>query len=464
METKIGRRRLLEALGIAAGSCLLPSFPRSKAAAQARAPKRLVIFYSYHGTLPRFWGARAPSGASTPTETNFELASLLAPLAPYKRDLVLLDGLDMVSHRMAAPNPGNAHQQGHNHAIAAVRPQTAALAGGPSLDRVVARAFAGETRFPSLDVGAARGGEFPSHHYIAYSAANSPSPSDGDPRRVYNRIFADLTPPSDPGTPDPRKTLRRSVLDYVTGEIAQAKSVLAREDLRKLDAHATAVRDLEVRLGLLDDGTETPAASCAPLPGSALASLGTGRIDGRFREIADLQARIVQLALACDLTRVVTFNCEPPYDIAGYRPGQYGSTDMHDLIHKTSPRNGSLRENPDALEAVRLWHAATSQVFLQLIAGLATMPDVDGNRVLDNTVVLWNGELAEGGHQLRDLKWLLAGSAGGAIRTGRWIQFPRPNNNGPSHTDLYVSLANAVGVNITSFGLPGACTGPLRGL
>ena len=38
------------------------------------------------------------------------------------------------------------------------------------------------------------------------------------------------------------------------------------------------------------------------------------------------------------------------------------------------------------------------------------------------------------------------------------------NGKGTPHNDLFVSLANAMGVAIDTFGDPGCCNGPLAGL
>jgi len=55
---------------------------------------------------------------------------------------------------------------------------------------------------------------------------------------------------------------------------------------------------------------------------------------------------------------------------------------------------------------------------------------------------------------------VIAGGGGGALRSGRFVTYsPRqPHNN------LLVSLANAMGTNINTFGNPAYCTGPLSNL
>lgn len=105
---------------------------------------------------------------------------------------------------------------------------------------------------------------------------------------------------------------------------------------------------------------------------------------------------------------------------------------------------------------IKKYHQVYSGVFFKLVDALAKMPDIDGRRVLDNTVVLWSGEIAEGGHDLHDCKWVLAGGAGGTIRTGRWV-----NCNHAPHQNLYVSLGKRLGLDINTFGNPATCTGEL---
>jgi hypothetical protein len=58
-----------------------------------------------------------------------------------------------------------------------------------------------------------------------------------------------------------------------------------------------------------------------------------------------------------------------------------------------------------------------------------------------------------------DIPWVLAG-AGGYFKTGRYLQYrDQPHNN------LLVSVCNAMGLaDVTTFGVPELCTGPLTGL
>lgn len=54
------------------------------------------------------------------------------------------------------------------------------------------------------------------------------------------------------------------------------------------------------------------------------------------------------------------------------------------------------------------------------------------------------------------MKFVVAGNAGGALRTGRFVCYAAvPHNN------LLLTFANVMGVPATTFGAPEHCTGPL---
>jgi hypothetical protein len=67
--------------------------------------------------------------------------------------------------------------------------------------------------------------------------------------------------------------------------------------------------------------------------------------------------------------------------------------------------------------------------------------------MLDNTAVLFANNMGDGGaHSIDNRPWILAGSCGGAFKTGRYLELGRT-----SHGKLLTSLANAV---LAGGGLP----------
>src|SRR5262245_38008052 len=99
------RRAFLRGLGL--GACALAGLPRLESL-RARAddrdavPLRLLVLFTPNGTiLDEFF---APGSGRLP-----ELGRILAPLAPYRKHLLLLDGMTMGVTALA---PGNEHQRG----------------------------------------------------------------------------------------------------------------------------------------------------------------------------------------------------------------------------------------------------------------------------------------------------------------------------------------------------------------
>ena len=96
--------------------------------------------------------------------------------------------------------------------------------------RVVAQAFAGQTRFSSLELGTSHNTENPNAESgystvikdnLNWSNASTPLPRETEPLRAFNRLFSDL--PMNPGmggTPAPlayKDAVKRSLLDYTLG-------------------------------------------------------------------------------------------------------------------------------------------------------------------------------------------------------------------------------------------------------
>lgn len=454
MMTKIQRRSVLRVLGLAAGSNVLPSLCPSRAEA-APPPKRLFWVFSLAGTLPQFWSPK------TGNDTDFVLGDLMTPFEAHKKDLLLLDGLnakdrDLPGHQYI----GNGHQQAYNSILGAIGTTNASFPGGPTIDQLVAKANAGKTKFASIETGInfSEGryrGDVPSYATVAHPAAGQKLPVEADPRKLWTRVFAGFKPPGATPAPvvDNTNKRQKSILDFVRGELGAASSKLSAADKMKLDAHATGIRELEMRLNF--NGGSDGAAVGAGCSAIAQPMAGTS-----FAAQTDLVARMSAMMLACDLTRVVTMPVLPPENPGSspYSGGAFGTTDFHDLVHKTSPLNGQLRTNAGAVDMCKAFHMQSSGAMKKILDVMAAMPDADGKRLLDNSLVFWNNELAEGGHTTNNLKWLVAGGSNLGVRTGRWLKC-----NGAPHSNAYVSIGRALGLDINSFGDPRSCTGPLNG-
>jgi len=447
------RRKLLAALGLGTSAALLRGAPSPARAAAPEIPRRLVFFYTQQGTLRNLW---SPTG----TETDFSLGELhQASLDPFKKSLLFLDGLDMHSNEVDPTPPGNAHYAGTTHALTGVNRQSATLPSAYSIDQYIAGEInkaAPLTKVPSLEL-AVRDVSF-GEWAVSFGQTGAPIPFETDPGKAYDRVFGDFVKPDDSAA---RALAAQddAVLAWAAGEFDATTPKLGTADRSRLGAHADALRDLQARLKL------TPTASCSQ-PTREGQSTYTGKWNdaSAYPDIADMHLRLAAASLACDRTRVVTIALpELPASLVDYTPGALGASDLHDLVHKTA-ENGMLKDDPNAMLPIKRYHQLHAKQFATLLGLLQALPEADGGTLLDHTLVLWCGQLGSGSHDLTHLPWILAGGGGGFVKSGRYVKYDRPDNKGPSHNDLFVSLANYMGLATTSFGNSALSKGPLTRL
>jgi hypothetical protein len=439
----LSRRTVLRGLGGAAIALpWLEAFtPRGASAQAQQPPKRFIVMFSANGTLPSRW---IPTGG----ETDFSLSPILSPLAPYRDDLVIVQGVDQQGAG------GDAHQIGiggmltgaplNSGAFAGVGAPPAGWASGPSVDQRIAEALGNDTSLRSLELGV-QVGEADNWGRMVYRASNQPLPPEDEPAAVYDRVFADLH--TDPAELARVRRRRASILDSVSAEYTRLGGRLGGADRARLEAHLSAIRELEIRLTgpALAQRAECRDPALTPAPAFANDSYPT---------IGAQQIDLLVMALACDITRVASLQwsrsvSQTRFTWLGINEGH------HDLSHLGDDDPVAL----DKLEKINQWYASQ---FAYLIGQLKAFPEGDGT-MLDNSLLIWCNELAKGNiHGHADAPYVLAGRAGGGLRTGRFLSFA--GGATVPHNNLLVSLLNAMGMPDTTFGKPEWCQGPLSGL
>ncbi len=178
-------------------------------------------------------------------------------------------------------------------------------------------------------------------------------------------------------------------------------------------------------------------------------------VDDQYLQAGQLQMDLAAAALACDQTRILTFQWS--YSESEHLFQYLGISGNHHVIsHDFSPSG----VNFDAYNAIQTWYAQQLAYFLGKLDSYA---EGDGT-VLDNTLLLWATEIGESTqHDLKLMPYVLAGGAGGAITPpGRYFDF---SQNLCDNNQLLVSMAHALGAtDLTSFGDASGATGPLPGL
>lgn len=463
LRTAISRRKLLGGLGaltVALSSPIWRSATVFGQDAKAKAAKRFLGIFSANGTIAKSF-FQAGTGSEIPFDT---LSPILAPLQTYKDKLLVLKGLHMystVENELGATNglegenfapgkPGGPHMKGPGAMLTGGSLLAGSFtgSGGPagwadrqSVDQYIAeRIGATGVQFKSLEFGVRIEGQEPLR-VISYRGANQPNTAVDDPFQMYQRIFQDANLSQD----ELKKVLaeRQSVLDFLKDDIGRLEKRVSSEDKAKLEAHLGGIRNLEQRL-------QNAGNSCKPL--TMPAKFDTRAMD-KFPDVGRLQTDLMLLAHTCGMTRVSTFMWANA-DSWQYYPWIGVNEEHHELSHAGD-------DNPDAiakLVKINTWH---SDQFKYVLDKLAAVQEPDGSTMLDSSLVLWGNELGAGNtHTYKNIPWVLAGGAGGYLKTGRQI-----NYQDKPHNDLLVSVCNAMGFDdVKTFGIPGVCTGPLQGL
>lgn len=431
---KLSRRALLRgAGGIAIALPLLEIMrPRTLAAAPLTSPKRLVVFYTPNGFVTE---APYDSWDPTGTETSFTLGPALQPLAPYQNDLIVLENTSLDMPDPTSPDLG--HVPGFTMQLTGMPTTSSYTATGPSLESVVADQIGSATKLRAV-----RASVQPGWCSMFYSGSQLPIATQPDPVALFDAMFSDFAQPPDQLAK--LRAQRKSVLDAVQDDFTRLDGLLGKDDRSRLDAHAQAIRDLEQQL---TSGTLSGAACSVPTkPGSIDLNADTN-VPALLKAHMDL----IAMGIACDLSRVfalqaASMSSEIVYTWLGLTQGH------HTLSHSALTDQTAQSQ----LSSINNWHA---QQFAYLLSKLKAIPEGTGS-ALDNTVVWWTTDMRYGAHVRANMRHVLAGSAGGYFKTGRFVTVP----NGHYVNDLHVSLANAVGVPLTTFGNPSWCTGPLPGL
>ena len=450
------RRRFLGSAGAVIGLPYLESLGWRRAHAQTTptAPLRFMAVFVPNGIHMPDWTPTTPGAGWT-------MPYIMAPLEPVRKKIVVLSGLD--HHATAEPaQPPGGHASGTTPFLTMRRVNANANdPARPSIDQLIAAqapAAAGRP-LPSLQLGltvANNGGSdgAPSTSFVECISwnKNTPLPNITSAQTAFDRIFAGFSPAATSADSLRRTALRASVLDSVAKQTQALQLKLNAADRIKADEYFTSIRALETRIQSLGNG----GGNCAKPPRPTVAD--TAPYADRLPVMFELAA----LAFQCDVTRVMTFMVGRSTSHEDFAFITGSTSEHHDTSHhQNNPVNFAK------LRTIGRWELEAYAKFLTRVDG---MMEANGKSVLDNMCAYFSSEISDGNaHKKYDMPVVLAGDLGGKLKTGgnhflyTPIVFPRPPlgpAGGPHTGRVFISIANAFGIPITTFG-DGAAKGPL---
>ena len=470
----VSRRRWLRGMGgVALGLPFLDALaPRAAEARAAAVVRRFGVFFCCNGVARSRWFPNGAYGALS--EAHFTGTANEA-LAPFREKLLIPRGLHMAP-RGGGRDPGGGDDHGRcmAHKLTAFPADESGTALGPSLDHVLAQAInpgpAGARR-PPLNLWVGKPGNYKMLDYISYSAPGRAVAGINNPWDAYATLMG--IGGASEGSAEARARIleqRKSVLDLVQGRLERLRRLpLSRDDQHKLDMHFTAVREVELEasasgLSCLDGDIETRARSYQGKPDRVLEN-------DQYPLVADIQIDLFALALACDMTRVVTLHFDRGSGGPTFKwEGMSHEYNHHKLSHgkvrddcfgeSTSKGCDNVAGFRDMLHDIDRWH---QRRFARLLGKLQAYAEADGRSVLDNSAILYTNEMSDGKlHSFMDLPYIIAGSAGGRFRQNLYYPLGpegQPDTSAP-HNRLLNTISNVMGVESDWFGLPEGQGGP----
>lgn len=450
---RLSRRTLLRGAGGVAIALPFLEAMGEQAHAQTSGTRRLIFEFKPNGdqTNRRF---------DQVGETDFVLGEFLAPLEPYRENLLFANLLNKRFDRLPSGQRADQHQQGG----ASLAPwpsgegdfpvggeeRTIGYVLGPSADHAIGARVLQEN--PSIPyrhlvyrVGDRHNDIWNLSSHAGPPGNKNPVLPETDPFAAYARIFGFLNTDASESELLHNLEMRRSVLDLAEGRVQNLSRKLGAADRQRLELHAEAIRDLE---RTLEGGVFSAQCQAVDL-GSAF--------DPYVHESHVLAAgvffKIISLAFACDLTRVANFNwagntSQRVYANLGLAEGH------HDISHKS---------DEDSFAQIRsihrhLWESTTS-----LYEELMATPDGEGSLWDSTAIVHWN-ELGQGDvHSTHDALCIIGGGADGFFQKNRLIDYGRTG----AFSDLLVACFHYMGFSdVTVFGDERLTDGkgPLAGL
>jgi len=464
---KFSRRQLLRGAG--GVTLALPSLElfESKASAATK-PSYAVFIVACNGVVQDlgsepelFWPSK--TGALTTASLEAEAGTrATALLSRHANNLLMVRG---VNQAFLTPKACS-HTWGDNQSLTATPGSedkdgpASSLAQGESIDNRIARENNPSGRGPlTLHAGAnsAGGKGYGNPGYVSYKGPLQPNSPDSSPWVAYTRMVG-LTP-ANAGLAKLVATRRKSVNDFVRVQIKRLESRkdLGMEDRRRLDAHFSAVRDLEIGL----------SATLAPAAVKAMQDLDVADASQRKKSQMDenrdaavrLNMDLIAFAFASDFTRSATLKIGDNNDGMRFVLDGVQLPSFHMISHRVLSDGNDGPAIPNAVEIhARIVRLLMGQ-FGYLADKLSASATADGS-LLDRGFALWTNQIANGAHDGRNMPYVIVGNANGRLKTGQFL-----DAGGVPHNQLLNSLLGAAevrkagGAPVDDFGQAGLAKG-----
>jgi hypothetical protein len=402
----------------------------------------------------RFWPSQL--GALTVASMKADSGRAVSELADYAPKLLLVRGC-----KYNYSYSGCGHADGGLQCLTAAKPDGAngnkSLATGESIDWRIARDLKAGGQPLNLYAGQ-KGSYLPD--VISYSGPGKRVAAIDNPFTAYTLIFG--KPDSSVEAQNQLALQRASVNDLVREQMKALMSspALSKDDGKRLQDHLDAIKDLETKLTC-----HLPAARYAEISKVNPAQINN---DDQIDAMVKMQMDILALSASCGLHHAMTLqigngNDQTQYVINGVKQERF-----HHISHRIHSDGAEGDPIPDADKKHHEIDRLFARWFRYLLDRLSSY-DTPSGKLLDQGVAVWLNDLASGPpHGSNNLPYVCAGSCGGALSTGKYIDAGDvPKYQFVTHNKFLNTIGAAVGAKnaeggpLDDFGDPGLSKGQI---
>lgn len=454
------RRDFLKGLAVTG---LGTALPLERLMACSNAPARFLFIPLQHG-----WGTG--NGESimqiTGSEFDYTLPTSWSSFNSIREHCVFVDGLRGTFW-------GNAHDVSYSDILTAAVPKDAPnrsdLLDGPfplplsqSIDHYLSEQH---YQMPALRFSAGYRSFGAQFHPCSFNDRLDRLPYYTTSVDAYQAFFSSALQPEE-------DTSLTALFPQLTAETNALLNQVPEEEQNKLRSYLDGIGSLETRLSA-QAGAGSAELNSVPQSGQS------------FDQEVDFFFDMIRVAFTNDTHRVAVLGLgeHAPFEWTNSDNTVYtgldGIVDPQGFHHSVAHYN--INTVDESHYAWRGWVEYYCQKITGFVQALASTTDVDGNPLIDNTIIVLTGEVGHGNHDRDSKPHIIIGGGGCGLVQNRWFsptqvpaatvssrdfegalvdyRYPwETNGDGRlvssfSHADLFVTLAQIAGANISSFGI-----------
>jgi hypothetical protein len=446
----IPRRTFLQGMGAVVALPYLDAMqPAARRLARFGAkadPARLVCIEMVHGAAGCSpVGAQQNLWSPALTGREFDLSpTALSPLEPWRKHLTIVSNTDVrMAEAYKSEEIGGDHFRSSAVFLTQAHPtqtESSDIYVGESIDQMYAKRFGQSTPIPSMQLciepvdragGCAYGYSCVYTDTISWASPTEPLPMIRDPRVAFDQLFGAGGTPAERAA---RMKTTGSILDWITGRVAELRRDLSPSDRQRMDQYLENVREIERRIQRVEERNATAVGGERELVGAPAG------VPDSFEEHVKLMFDLQVLAFESDLTRV--FSLKLGRDASGRVYPESGiSTGFHSASH-----HGNNAKRVKEFFDINKYHIGLLPYFLERLK-----KTMDGETaLLDKTMVIYGSPMADGNvHNHRRCPLILLGRSNGQLGGNAHLKAP----DGTPMANVMLSLMHKLGLDdVKAFG------------